>query len=140
MRVLLITALILIGIGAHSQNCKNLTGGWQNELGSILQIDSISNKGEILGVYKSSTGVDGKTFDLQGFLNYSADHPDQKNLSFSVRWKGYGSITSWTGYCYQLENRDQIKTVWHLVRSGKEFDWERVITNSSTFKPLHPSR
>ena len=135
-RIPIVIAIVFVANPMFSQSCASLTGAWQNELGSVLQIDEVLSDGKILGVYKSSTGVDGQTFALQGWVNSNEDHPDEKNLSFSVRWEGYGSITSWTGYCHHFENSDQIKTVWHLVRSGKEFDWERVITNSSIFKPL----
>jgi len=121
----------------HSQSCNQLKGEWINELGSVLQIDSIQMNGSITGVYKSSTGVDGKVFALQGWVNSSEEQPDEINIAFSVRWQGYGSITSWTGYCHTHEGEDQIKTIWHLVRSGKEFDWERIISNSSTFKVIH---
>jgi len=119
-----------------SQDCHSLQGEWSNELGSVLQIDSVAEDGNILGIYKSSTGVDGKIFPLQGWVNESIENPNQKNISFSVRWEGYGSITTWTGYCHKHEGEDQIKTIWNLVRSGKEFDWERIITNSSIFKPI----
>ena len=137
-KTLVFTILFVIQFSSmSSQSCTNIQGQWQNELGSVLQIDSISEEGEILGVYKSSTGVDGKTFGLKGWINSYESHPDEINISFSVRWEGYGSITSWTGYCYNLNEQDQIKTVWHLVRSGKEFDWERIISNSSVFMPIN---
>lgn len=121
---------------SYTQNCTDLAGQWQNESGSILQIDSITAEGILLGIYKSSTGVDGKSFSLQGWVNAKPELQEEKNISFSVRWQGYGSITSWTGYCYTIDGQDQIKTMWHLVRSGKEFNWERIISNSSTFTPI----
>ena len=77
--------------------------------------------------------MDGKVFPLSGWVNRSDDHPDEVNISFTVRWEGYGSITSWTGYCTKAEEGYHIKTIWNLVRLGKEYDWERVITNASTF-------
>ena len=127
----------LYSVCLSSQNCADLKGQWQNELGSVLQIDDMDKSGKIVGVYRSSTGVDGKTFALQGWVNASHDHPKEINISFMVRWQGYGSITAWTGYCHNLNEKDEIKTIWNLVRSGKEHDWERIITNSSTFKPIH---
>ena len=133
---ILIIAFSFISTFIYSQSCENLSGEWVNELGSVLQIDSITQDGDIIGVYKSSTGVDGKRFSLKGYVNSNVEFPAEHNISFSVRWNGYGSITSWTGFCHRLDNQDQIKTLWHLVRSGKEFDWERVITNSSIFKPI----
>lgn len=117
----------------NAQDCQKLTGTWVNELGSALVIESIAEDGQIIGEYRSSTGVDGKVFPLMGWVNAKTELPEEKNMAFSVRWEGYGSITSWTGYCNNDEGIAKIKTLWHLVRSEKEFDWERIITNSSTF-------
>jgi hypothetical protein len=66
-------------------------------------------------------------------VNTSEQNPTEINISFSVKWTGFGSITSWTGYCLDNDKGSEIKTLWHLVRSGKEFDWERITSNSSTF-------
>jgi hypothetical protein len=132
----LICLLAFIGCSSQliSQTCQNLVGTWSNELGSALVIDQVMDNGNLIGHYASSTGVDGKIFPLQGWLNKNEEHPDEINISFTVRWEGYGSITSWTGYCHVLDGMPQIKTIWNLVRSGKQFDWERIITNSSIFK------
>ena len=119
---------------ASTQDCNHLKGRWVNELGSTLIIDEALDDGRIIGKYASSTGVDGKIFPLSGWINTSEDHPDEINISFTVQWLGYGSITSWTGYCIENDDGPVIKTIWNLVRSGKEFDWERIITNSSIFK------
>ena len=128
--------MILSGAILNAQDCLDFEGTWVNELGSALIIDSISIEGKIFGQYASSTGVDGKIFALEGWVNSRKDFPTEKNLSFSVRWEGYGSITSWTVYCIEAGKGPEIKTIWNLVRSGKEFDWERIITNSSTFRPF----
>ena len=133
MRLLVVVfSLHFFGV-TYAQDCNNMVGQWVNELGSVFIIEKIEEDGKILGKYASSTGVDGKVFPLSGWSNRSADHPDEVNIAFSVRWEGYGSITSWTGYCLEDESGAQIKTVWNLVRSGKDFDWERIITNASTF-------
>jgi len=76
-----------------------MEGKWINELGSVLVIDRIQSDGEIVGNYASSTGVDGKIFPMQGWINASEINPAEINVAFTVRWEGYGSITSWTGYC-----------------------------------------
>lgn len=133
LKNILIVILIVNTVKGLSQDCQNMAGEWINELGSALVIDSINEEGKILGKYASSTGVDGKIFPLNGWVNKNDDYPGEINISFSVRWKGYGSITSWTGYCYTDDEGSHIKTIWNLVRSGKEFNWERIITNSSTF-------
>lgn len=125
--------IYMMAHSAFTQDCSQLNGRWINELGSVLIVDEVLENGKINGQYASSTGVDGKTFPLSGWVNQSKDQPEEVNISFMVKWEGYGSITSWTGYCLNTEEGSQIKTIWNLVRSGKEFDWERIITNSSTF-------
>ena len=111
-----------------------LNGSWQNELNSQLIIDSISTDGQIFGLYKSSSGVDGRIFKMDGKVN---QHPDSKviAISFTVKWDDYGSITSWTGYVdVDYEANLYMKTLWHLVRPQNAEPWERIITNSSEFR------
>ena len=132
--VLIFTGLIQL---AFTQDCKNLKGHWVNELGSALVVEDVGSDGKLIGKYASSTGVDGKVFPLSGWVNHSDSNPGEINISFMVKWEGYGSITSWTGYCVNGEEGPLIKTIWNLVRSGKEFDWERIITNSSTFRAIN---
>ena len=120
------------------QDCTHLEGQWQNELGSVLVIDQVLDNGSIAGEYRSSTGVDGKTFPLQGWVNnYQSEIAAPVSIAFSVRWSGYSSITSWSGTCDNNEDGPFIKTLWHLVRPDQEFEWERIIANSSTFTPLN---
>lgn len=126
---------VFLSVNGKSQDCSDIKGTWINELGSALVIDSIGMEGEIIGHYASSTGVDGKVFPLNGWVNANDEFPEEVNISFMVKWEGYGSITSWTGYCHVENDKPQIKTIWNLVRSGKEFNWERIITNSSIFTP-----
>ena len=114
---------------------QEITGEWINELGSVLVIDSISAYDIIHGVYKSSSGVDGKVFELSGTVNQG--DTDVMAIAFRVRWEGYSSITSWTGFMDSDSEGRYIKTLWHLVRPDEEEPWERVITNSSTFRPMY---
>ena len=123
----------MLSIAMNAQDCSPV-GSWQNEQGSVLQIDSIDKGNRIYGVYKSSSGVDGRSFPLQGWYN-KFGAPAQA-LSFSVHWGEYGSITSWTGYIEMREEQCQIYTLWHLIRPNTDFVWERIIVNSSTFSPV----
>ena len=116
-------------------DCANPVGEWLNEGGSLLEITAVADGGRLEGRYHSSTGTDGSAFPMQGWFNRAQDDPSMTSLAWSVRWEGYGSITSWTGACSLDDNGPHIKTMWHLVRPGQDYDWERVITNSSTFRP-----
>lgn len=140
MKFLTVLLFCFVFSTLSAQDCKNLSGTWVNELGSALVVGEVQEDGRIIGQYASSTGVDGKVFPLSGWVNKSKGLPEEVNISFMVRWEGYGSITSWTGYCSNAEGGPQIKTIWNLVRSGKEYDWERIITNSSTFRVENEKR
>ena len=132
MKYLLVSACVLtIQFIGLSQDIK---GAWINELGSILAIDSIAANGVIIGSYISSSGVDGKVFRLTGAVNRGSS--PVISISFSVLWDGYSSITSWTGYIDTDQQGRYIKTMWHLVRPDEVEPWERIITNSSTFRPV----
>ena len=111
-----------------------LVGNWENELGSMLVVDSVQNY-VMHGAYHSSSGVDGRIFPLQGWVNRS-DSTSAWAVSFMVQWEDYGSITSWTGFLDEDKEGPYLKTLWHLVRPGEKEPWERIITNSSTFRRM----
>jgi len=112
---------------------QDLVGTWQNELRSELVIDSVSARGILFGEYRSSSGVDGKIFPMQGWTNSKPDSPSIA-VAFNVHWGDYGSITSWSGYLDQDNKGYYLKTLWHLIRPAEEQPWERIISNSSTFR------
>ncbi len=104
-----------------------------------MKIKSIDPKSKIVkGTYKSQSGTSGKDFKLIGWVNSAKPIPKESNaqvINFSVQWGKYGSITSWTGYCSNKNNKPTIKTIWNLVRANSKFDWEHILTNSDTFTP-----
>lgn len=54
---------------------------------------------------------------------------------FSVQWGNYGSMTAWTGTCDASGGVPAITTVWHLVRTGSQYSWDHMLTNSDVFVP-----
>jgi hypothetical protein len=78
--------------------------------------------------------MDGKVFPLLGWVN-NTEGDGPVSIAFSVRWEGYQSITSWTGSCDNDEDGPMMKVLWHLVRPEQEHAWERIIANSSVFRP-----
>ena len=116
-------------------NCQPI-GYWQNELGSVVVIEDIKDH-SIIGEYRSAVGVDGQIFPLIGMINQKENDPSLA-ISFTVQWKEYGSITSWSGFLDEDEEGCYIKTLWHLTRPGEAEQWERIIANSSTFRLINP--
>lgn len=116
---------------------QDLKGTWTNQLGSTLEIEKIDKKtGRFSGYYISPTGTKGDEYDLTGYTNSLPKEEGKHNVigvTFSVRWGGYGSLTSWTGYYTEVEGKPTIVTMWHLVRSRTELPYEHIITGSDTF-------
>ena len=118
---------------------KGLVGEWINELGSPLKITNIDvSSGQISGSYKSSSGTSGKSYSLIGWVNYQTPRQGGDNavvVCFSVHWGEYGSVTTWNGTYYPQNPSPEIKTQWLLVRSNTKFEWDHMLTGSSTFVP-----
>ena len=129
--VVIIVIFTMSVVGMRAQHCDSLVGHWMNQDSSIMMVDS-DHAGKLLGHYQSNASNDADLFPLDGFVNRALVIP---TLSFAVSWGTYGSITSWTGYCKTDEKGPYIKTMWHLVRPYAEEDWERFVTNTSTFRP-----
>ncbi len=139
MVLLIHSFYLLLTLAPPSDTSCHLVGVWQNDLGSQLLIDSVSVSGELCGSYRSLPSVEGKIFALQGYVNQDDEQSGGAiALSFAVRWEGFGSLTSWAGYVDADSSGCYIKTMWHLVRPQSEEPWERIITNSSTFRRVEP--
>jgi len=118
--------------------CENMTGEWLNPSGSVLVIENVDETGSIKGHYLSSVGTDGQRFPLIGWVNRKPHEPDMDNtvaITFSVRWGKYGSITSWTGYCKNINDIPTIQTSWHLVRPVTDESYEHILTGGYPFTP-----
>ena len=118
--------------------CENMTGEWLNPSGSVLVIENVDKTGSIKGHYLSSVGTDGQRFPLIGWVNQKPHEAERDNtvaITFSVRWGEYGSITSWTGYCKNINDIPTIQTSWHLVRPVTDESYEHILTGGYPFTP-----
>ena len=112
------------------------SGRWQNDRGSVVVFNAANDV--LSGHYQTHAGQPDKSqkFPLTGFTQ-----GDQ--ITFTVNFKGYGSMTSWTG---QLSTDDQgpyIRTLWNLTRDvsdAKENDdlWKSITAGASNFRPVQP--
>lgn len=121
-----------------SPTCDNLTGDWVNQNGSQLTISKVTAAGSLQGSYRSSSGTDGTSFPLLGWTNHAAPIEGSDNarvVAFSVNWGSNGSITSWSGVCSVNNGTPAISTLWHLVRSNSQYNWDHTHTNTAVFTP-----
>lgn len=77
-----------------------LSGTWQNELGSVMQLE-VSKTGILLGDYMSTVGNVNGTYSLVGLFDSDATI-QTTTVSFIVAWNNKylnaHSITSWNGF------------------------------------------
>lgn len=126
---------------ANQPTCENMKGQWHNQLQSTLTISKIDTKtGEISGTYRSPSGGGSEDYPLIGWVN-NVQGRDWKGwnevpvIAFSVRWGKIGSITSWTGYCEEIQGVSNMITLWHLVKPFTQYRWDHILTNSDIFTP-----
>ena len=106
-------------------------GEWVNERGSAVTLSC--EDGRLKGVYQTNVGQPdkGQSFPLIGWA-------EGDNVSFTVNFKGYGSITAWVGQIEVVNAQEQLKTLWHLTRNiedAAEADdmWKSVTAGASVF-------
>lgn len=123
-------------------DCNNMSGVWKNQLGSTLGIESIDSKtGAVSGYYISPSGTKGEKYSLSGWFTKAVNPPvpaadNASVISFTVRWGDYGTITAWTGYCYEDDKGlPTLKTLWNLVSRSSEYRWGHIRTDSDSFNP-----
>lgn len=105
-----------------------------NERGSSVTFSNTN--GLLSGYYNTQLGnPDPATrFPLTGFK-------EGDQLTFTVNFKGYGSLTSWTGQMSEDTDGVYIRTLWHLTRDvadKEEADdlWSSIIAGPATFRPV----
>jgi len=135
------TALVLSACAqsAASDTIADVKGQWVNERGSAVTFTE--RDGLLSGYYNTQLGnPDPKSrFPLTGFI-------EGDQLTFTVNFKGYGSLTSWTGQMSEDSDGPFIRTLWHLTRDvedAQEDDdlWSSIIAGSAVFRPIiEPSK
>ena len=110
-------------------------GQWINDRNSSVTF--IETKGILSGYYQTALGQPDKSkkFPLTGFV-------EGDQITFTVNFKGYGSLTSWTGQLSEDNDGPYIRTLWHLTRDvadTKENDdlWQSITAGASDFRPYN---
>jgi len=128
-----------VSLAQAAPTCNSPVGEWKNQLGSTLTITAVHTSGQLSGTYVSPSGTTGSVYPMVGwFANPAVGSTASSKLpaiTFSVLWSNYGSMTAWTGTCDISGGVPTITTVWHLVRTGSQYAWDHMLTNSDVFVP-----
>lgn len=132
-RYFILAAALLFTACAHAaESAPNFDGVWQNDRGSVVVFDV--KDGLITGYYQTALGDPDKAtrFPLTGFT-------EGDQITFTVNFKGYGSLTSWTGQMTEDTAGEYIRTLWNLTRDvedAAEGDdlWSSIVSGASEFR------
>lgn len=121
---------------AQAQEPTDLfTGQWINDRDSAVMFTV--DDGLLSGHYQTALGQPDKSkkFPLTGFT-------EGDQITFTVNFKGYGSLTSWTGQLTTDEEGDYIRTLWNLTRDVEddaEDDelWQSITSGASDFRRMN---
>lgn len=85
-------------------------GTWQNELGSILKIQTADNI--ISGTYNTAVGNPPvfQSFNITGYISGDL-------ISWCVDFNGYGSIGSWVGHLTTIDRSNSVKVAFQYIIS-----------------------
>lgn len=108
------------------------SGAWENDRGS--QVTFFVKNGLLSGHYKTHAGQPdkGQKFPLTGFA-------EGDQITFTVNFKGFGSMTSWTGQLTEDAQGPYIRTLWNLTRdvedAAEQDDmWKSITSGASEFR------
>lgn len=121
----------------------DITGTWQNEFGSLMDIETVDPvTGIFSGIYSSSTGATGKYL----FVGLTDPQPDPKvnsqTLSFANSWRDLGgdpADANWmSAFSGQLQIVDgvQVITTTYLLQQNTDpaNNWGSTIIDKATYK------
>ncbi|NWU26871.1 AVID protein, partial [Dyaphorophyia castanea] len=106
----------------------NLTGLWENDLGSKMQVVKVDNEGNFSGMYHtavSSTRNPIKPSPLVG--SQHLDEDGQCTFGFTVNWNFSDSTAVFVGQCFTGDDgKEVLHTSWLLREkvSSEQDDWK----------------
>ena len=136
MRIFVIIFSLFICSCAQAQEPRSnlFEGQWVNDRDSAVMFEVTD--GLLSGHYQTALGQPDKSkqFPLTGFV-------EGDQITFTVNFKGYGSLTSWTGQLTTDEKGDYIRTLWNLTRdvedAAEDDDlWKSITSGASDFRRM----
>lgn len=140
-RVIVLVSLLSLSSCAQAEDSQTrsvdlFSGQWVNDRNSAVTFKV--HEGLLSGHYQTALGQPDKSkkFPLTGFV-------EGDQITFTVNFKGYGSLTSWTGQLTEDAKGEYIRTLWNLTRDvedAKEAQdmWNSITSGASDFRRLRP--
>ncbi|XP_071586517.1 avidin-like isoform X1 [Heliangelus exortis] len=114
----------------------NLSGWWQNDLGSKMNLSTADSHGNFSGVYYTSVSSAQKPIEPSPLSGSQHLDEDGCTFGFIVNWKFSDSIATFAGQCFSGDNGDEVlKTSWLLREKSDSLssDWKATRIGNNTF-------
>ncbi|XP_069736394.1 avidin-like isoform X1 [Phaenicophaeus curvirostris] len=122
---------------SNTKQC-NLTGLWENDLGSRMQVSKVDSQGNFSGVYHTAVSSAQKPIEpcpLVGSQNLDED--GQCTFGFIVNWNKFSDSTAvFVGQCFAGEGGEEILHTSWLLREKVDSlpdDWKATRTGRNVF-------
>ncbi|KAJ1108854.1 hypothetical protein NDU88_006224 [Pleurodeles waltl] len=121
-----------------SDQC-NLTGVWENDLGSQMTFSKVDKEGLLTGSYQTAVSVSGdpvNTSPLVGYQQKNNQNADGPTFGFTVKWASTATTTSFGGQCFVDQNgKEVLKTMWLLRDHAEKYneDWKATRVGTNVF-------
>ncbi|KAM6186898.1 avidin-like [Sarcoramphus papa] len=116
----------------------NLTGWWENELGSRMHVSTVDNEGNFSGEYHTAVSSAEKPIKPSPLIgSQHLDEDGQCTFGFTVNWKKFSDSTAvFVGQCFAGDVEEEIlQTSWLLREKVDSLpsDWKATRTGRNTF-------
>lgn len=120
-------------VAPSGHDCTDLRGVWIHEHQSRLDIESVDGEGLLRGRFTSKVESGGQSFPVIGWVNPPAERSENTvyPVAFNVRWVGFGSLTTWNGYCDPKTGK--IEAMWYFTRGDSEHYWDHTHAGKNIF-------
>uniref|UniRef100_A0A8D2NX40 Avidin n=1 Tax=Zosterops lateralis melanops TaxID=1220523 RepID=A0A8D2NX40_ZOSLA len=116
----------------------NLTGWWENDLGSKMQVFNVDNDGTFSGEYYTAVSSAKKPIQPSPLIgSQHLDEDGQCTFGFTVNWKKFSDSTAvFVGECFKGDDgKEVLHTSWLLREKvdSEPDDWKATRTGCNTF-------
>ncbi|XP_061219228.1 avidin-like [Neopsephotus bourkii] len=118
----------------------DLTGWWENDLGSKMFVDKVDNHGNFSGEYHTAVSSTQKPIEPSPLVG--SQHLDEDGLctfGFTVNWKFSDSTAVFVGQCFGANSSEEVlQTSWMLREKvdSQHNDWKATRVGRNTFKRM----
>ncbi|XP_077318612.1 avidin-like [Lithobates pipiens] len=133
MKMYLALALGLLSISLCINAKCDLTGQWQNDLGSNMTV-YVDKNGLIVGKYRTAVSTTNKTILESPLVGYQQSSV-LPTFGFTVMWQFTNVITVFTGQCFRNETGQVLQTTWLLREesSDAQHNWMQTRVGFNVF-------